>query len=293
MQEIVHDQTENMDISPFSEIIGDDIAQFIFERAPKKVATRVANALRHYTLASKLVKIDEEMGAVRLIAAEEELVVAVFEWLKLNSDSFPEHRDFVRKFKNHLVKLSFYPVLLQFRFVLSDMIEHGFAPEGLEGVVTWTARPILDGKEVKLAIRDKSGKELIRNNPFAVNISHGDDSNAEDVAKTLLADLSQTIVDQHGSTLRQFLTARADFRNLLLYASDGGSARLGDSLESLLQQFRQTYHDILWVLALCLGSKPPSNEWGIASQFIATYRLALIEAGAIRSDNTVIPDAEG
>ena len=61
------------------------------------------------------------MGAIRLIAAEEELVVAIFEWLKLNEDHFPEHKDFIRKFKNHVVKLAFYPTLAQFRFILSDM----------------------------------------------------------------------------------------------------------------------------------------------------------------------------
>jgi len=42
------------------------------------------------------------MGAIRLNAAEEELVVAIFEWLKLKEEQFPENKDFVRKFKNHV-----------------------------------------------------------------------------------------------------------------------------------------------------------------------------------------------
>ncbi|MBK8211422.1 MAG: hypothetical protein IPK78_17205 [Rhodospirillales bacterium] len=50
--------------------------------APRKIASRVGKALDHYTKAHRLVGVDEEMGAIRCIAAEEELVVAIFEWLK-------------------------------------------------------------------------------------------------------------------------------------------------------------------------------------------------------------------
>lgn len=60
------------EISAFAEIVGEDVVSFIFEHAPRKVTTRVAKALEHYTRARKLVDIDEEMGAIRLIAAEEE-----------------------------------------------------------------------------------------------------------------------------------------------------------------------------------------------------------------------------
>ena len=58
----------------------------IFDNAPRKVLTRVAGALEHYVRSEKLGTIDKEMGAIRLIAGEEELVVAIFEWLKLNAD---------------------------------------------------------------------------------------------------------------------------------------------------------------------------------------------------------------
>ncbi|MBY3236916.1 hypothetical protein HFO17_20620 [Rhizobium laguerreae] len=111
MQKVMYDQKQEVDLQPFSDLVGEDIVGFIFDNAPRKVLTRVARALEHYARAGKLEGIDEEMGAIRLIAAEEELVVAIFEWLKLNADSFPEHRDFVSKFKNHVVKLAFYPAL--------------------------------------------------------------------------------------------------------------------------------------------------------------------------------------
>jgi hypothetical protein len=138
-------EMEKIDPKPFADLIGEDCIAFVFEHAPQKVTTRVARALDHYSRAPLLTGIDEEMGAIRLIAGEEELVVAIFEWLKLNEEQFPEHRDFVRKFKNHVVKLSFYPVLSQIRFILQDMLERGFTLDGLESIVSWTAAPLIDG----------------------------------------------------------------------------------------------------------------------------------------------------
>lgn len=290
MAGIVYDQMAKVDITPFAELVGEDIATFIFESAPRKVATRAFKSLDHFVRAGKLEKLDEEMGAIRLIAGEEELVVAIFEWLKLNEDSFPEHKDFVRKFKNHVVKLAFYPVLQQFRFVVSGMLEDGITLEGMEGILNWTAKPVVDGKQIKLALCAEDGSELIRMDPFAIDISHGD-LRGKDAVPVLLAHLTQTIKDQQDLTLKQFLMARADFRNHMLYATDGGSAELGDSFADLRETFKQTYHDLLWVLALVLGGKPPSKTWGIASQFIAVYRGALIEAGILRTDNTVTETA--
>ncbi|MBY3343651.1 hypothetical protein [Rhizobium laguerreae] len=249
-------------------------------------------ALEHYMRAGKLEGIDEEMGAIRLIAAEEELVVAIFEWLKLNADSFHEHRDFVSKFKNHVVKLAFYPVLLQFRFILGGMLEHGVTMDGLENVLTHTPRPVVEGKRIKLALYDENGKELIRANPFAINISR-EDIAEKDMPQALLAELARTVNTQRGATLREFLISRADFRNQLLYASDGGSVKLGETLAELRKSFEQTFHDLLWVLALIIGGESPGKGWGLAYQFISVYRLALIEAKILKPDNTIAePPAE-
>lgn len=286
MKPIVYDQKSEIDITPFSALVGEDIVSFIFEHAPRKVLTRVARALDHYVRSQKLDNIDEEMGAIRLIAGEEELVVAIFEWLKLHKDDFPEHKDFVGKFKNHMVKLAFYPVLRQFRFILSGMFEHGFTLDGLDDVISWTAKPVVDGDEIRLALYDDKGTEMIRSDPFAVDISRGE-IRATEAVPLMLADLQEIIKSQLGGTLRQFLSARAEFRNHLLYATDGGSATMGDSLGTLRKQFEETYHDLLWVLALVVGGKPPSKGWGIASQFIALYRLALVEAGILKADNTI------
>ncbi len=274
------------DITPFADIAGEEFVSFIFEHAPRKVTTRVAKALEHYTRATKLIDFDDEMGAIRLIAAEEELVVAIFEWLKLNEDRFPEHKDFVRKFKNHVVKLAFYPTLAQFRFILGDVLAHGFTMEGLEEVINWTAKPVIDGNQIKLAIIDGKGKELIRHNPLAVAISR-DDIPDEEIVASLLKEFTGLVERQQKKTLRVFLLERADFRNKLLYASDAGSLEMGDRLVDLIDDFKQTYHDLLWALAVLLGAEPAIKHWGLVSQFIGLYRSALIEAGVLRADNTL------
>ena len=276
-----------VDITPFSEIAGEDVVSFIFKHAPRKVTTRVAKAVDHYARAAKLVDVDEEMGAIRLIAAEEELVVAIFEWLKLNEDRFPEHGDFVRKFKNHIVKLAFYPTLAQFRFIFGDMLTQGFTMEGLEEVIDWTAKPVIEGNQVKLAILDNQGKELIRHNPLAISLSR-DDIPDDEIVAALLKEFTDLVQRQQGKTLKQFLLERADYRNKLLYASDAGSLTMDESLTDLIGLFKQTYHDLLWTLAVLIGAEPAIKHWGLVSQFIGLYRLALIEAKVLRADNTVV-----
>jgi hypothetical protein len=286
MQNLIYDEMYEIEASPFSALVGEDIISFIIQNSPRKVLTRISRSLEHFGRSTKLEGIDEEMGAIRLIAAEEELVVAIFELLKLKSDSFAEHKDFVSKFRSHVVKLAFYPVLFQFRIVVGDILRDGFTFEGLENIVTWSAKPVVEGKQIKVVLCDESGKEIIRADPFATTLSKGDIRD-HDIVPLLLADLSRTIEAQHNVTLRQFLTARSDFRNHLLYATDGGSAKLGETLADLRKHFEQILHDLLWVLALIVGGKPPSKQWGIASQFIGVYRLALIEAKILKADNTI------
>lgn len=275
-----------LDISPFAEIAGEDIVYFIFGHAPQKVTTRVAKALEHYTRAGKLVDVDEEMGAIRLIAAEEELVVAIFEWLKLNDDHFPEHKDFVQKFKNHVVKLAFYPTLAQFRFILGDILKEGFTLNGLEDVLNWSATPVIEEDRIKLVIADNDGKELFRHNPLAIAISRDGISDGE-IVEVLLKEFISAIKTQQNKKLKSFLLSRADYRNKLLYASDSGSLEMGERLTELIEVFRETYHDLLWTLAVLIGAEPAVKHWGLVSQFIDLYRRALIDAGVLDENNSV------
>lgn len=284
-QRTTEPETRTLEATAFDELVGEDIIEFLFEHAPTKVISRLARALTHYNRASQLIGIDEEMGAIRLIAAEEELVVAIFEWLKLNDDKFPEHRDFVRKFKNHVVKLSVYPVIAQFRFILGNMLK-SFAPEGME-FISWSAKPVIDGKNIKLAIYGAKGEEIFRHTPLAVMISQGE-TQGGDVIPALLADLEENVRDHRNLTLKQFLLERADYRNKLLYATDAlGHVVMDDTLEEMISMFKQTYHDLLWVLVILIGAEMPSKEWGLVSQFIGLYREVLIKAGVLRADNTV------
>ncbi len=221
------------------------------------------------------------MGAIRLIAAEEELVVAIFEWLKLKSDQFPEHRDFVRRFKNHQVKLAFYPVFSQLRFILADMAE-GFVPEGLDASKGWNATMICHNNHVDLFIKGEDGSEIIRMNPFSIAISRGDLTHDE-VVEEMYRDFEREVRKQHNVPVRQFVTLRSDFRNKLLYAEDGGMWQMGETLEELLDTtFKTTLRDLLWALGALVCNEPPQTSFGLIAQFVSLYRRVLTEAGVIK-----------
>lgn len=268
-------------LQPFADLVGQDVVELIFNTSPTKVGTRIGKALDHYTKALKLSGVDDEMGAIRCIAAEEELVVAIFEWLKLNEASVPEHADFIKRYKNHRVKLAFYPVLSQIRFVLGDMLKHGFTFEGLEDALHLTVAPTIVGEKVMLRVRAQEAGPTLDLNPLHVAISR-DDLDHDEIVAELFADFQRIVADQNGMTVREFITSRAEYRNHLLYASDGGFATMEESLDTLISgTFAPSYRDLLWTLAVVLGNKPAAKEWGLISQFIGLYRRALSEAKII------------
>lgn len=268
----------SLDTEPFDLLVGKDIVELIFQVAPTKVANRIGKALDHYTKAAKLQGVDDEMGVIRLIAAEEELVVALFEWIKLNAKFLPDHGDFIGKYKNHYVKLAFYPVLSQLRFVLDDMLLHGITSEGLEDVLHWHAKVVRDEDMVVLRITDNDGKFLINLSPLDIAITQGERLPHE-VLDELFADFKSMVTDQHGMTVRQFVTARADFRNKLLYAEDGSTFSMEDTLKELTDNvFSKSLRDLLWCIAVLLTNKPTIRSWGVVSQFIDLYRKVLSES---------------
>jgi hypothetical protein len=268
------------DQAMFADLIGQEFLDYIFETSPRKVGTRVGKALDHFYKGAPLEGIDDEMGAIRLIAAEEELVVAIFEWLKLNTDKVPEHDDFIKKYKNHRVKLAFYPVLSQFKNALSYLFSEGMTMEGLEERVHWTLKPVLHEKKVLLQLIDKDGKDFIKQNPLAIKVSR-DDLSDDEVIEELFTDFEKVIEDQQKMTVREFVTVRADYRNKLLYAEDAGYMAMDDDLKDMIESFKITYRDLLWTLAALLGNTPPGKTWGLVGQFIALYRRVLTEAKLI------------
>lgn len=266
-----------LDIEPFATLVGAEIIELIFEKAPKKVATRIAKSLEHYTRAARLRGLDEEMGAIRLIAAEEELVVAIFEWIKLNAQHLPEHGDFIGKYKNHRVKLAFYPVLSQLGFVLSGMLSNGVSFDGLADVLHWHVRAVQHEGKVVLQVTDDSDVKILDFNPLDLAITL-DQRTEQEVVDELFFDLTKMVMDQREMTLRQFVTARADFRNKLLYAEDGAIFSMEESLEYLIEKvFAPSLRDLLWCLATLLTNKPTLRSWGVVSQFIHLYRKVLGE----------------
>lgn len=269
-------------LQPFAALIGQEFIDFIFADAPGGVAARVGKALDHYTKALKLRGVDDEMGAIRCIAAEEELVVAIFTWIRLNEDYVPTHRDFVRRYKNHPVKLAFYPVLSQFRFILSDMIEHGFGLAGFEDLVHMRAAPVIEGEKVVLRIVMGDGGKTIDINPLHVGVSR-EDREGDEIVEAMFEDFRKLVEDQNGLAVRDFVMERADFRNKLLYANDDGFLAMGETLDELIDKvFLPTYRDLLWVLAVLLGNTPAAKEWGLVCQFIGLYRRVLAEAEILK-----------
>jgi hypothetical protein len=258
----------------FQELVGSDIFEFIAESAPAQVTARIAKSEDHFRKSQRLVGVDEEMGAIRLIAAEEELVVAIFECLKQRAELFPEHADFVKQFKRHPVKLSFYPVLQTFRWSLHHLFADGFTLEGLEDVIDWRIRPVVRDRKVMLLIHSGKGEEILSTAPFTFSVSMSGKTD-EDVINELYADFEKEIKKQGKVSVHQFIIDRAEYRNRLLYANDDGYVEMEETLEQLLEIFRRSLHDLLWVVALLLGDPPPSKKWGIVAQFIAVYRKVL------------------
>lgn len=266
----------------FSELVGEEVLKFIQKKAPTKVWWRIVKAMDHAEKAMLLNDVDDEMGAIRLIAAEEELVVSIFEWLKLNESKMPEHSDLVRSYKNHQVKLMFYPVLSVMHEIIRPMIQDGVSFEGLEHY-QMTIVPKIDSNSITFHLHDPDGKEIIPLNPLATVISL-DDKTSDEVSDSLFQELVNRIKHSHNFNLKTFVTRRSDFRNKLLYSEDGGFMTGGDTVTQLLENgFHSTFRELLWTIAILLGNDPISPNLGLASQFISVYRRVLLETKAMRS----------
>ncbi len=260
--------------SDFAKIVGKEIFEFIREKSPLKVRSRVNKSHDHYQKALKLKGHDEEMAAIRLIAAEEELVVAIFELLKLKSEKVPAHADFIKKFKNHRVKLAFYPVLSQFRWVLIAHFENGIT---LADLIDATVKLVIKDGAILLQTTDQNGTNIFNLNPLSIIVTQGDKT-SDEVVDELFQDFSKHVAEQLDLSVKEFVLARANYRNKLLYAEDAGIEVTSEALNDLLPVFEQAFHDLLWVLAVLLGNDVPSADWGVASQFISLYRKVLLEA---------------
>src|SRR6266852_9403934 len=74
-------------------------------------------------------------------------------------------------------------------------------------------------------------------------------------------------------SVREFISERADYRNKLLYAGDGGFVTMSESLDILIRDiFSVTLRDLIWCLAVLLSDTPLLADWGLINQFISLYR---------------------
>lgn len=275
-----------LDAAHFDSLVGVEVIQLIKKHAPRKIMSRINKALDHYAKAEKLQGVDDEMGSIRLIAAEEELVVAIFEWLKLNAKFLPEHNDFIGKFKNHYVKLSFHPVLMQFRFILEATTQEGGEDMHDKDENPFVDLVVHDGK-IRVRLSGRDHKSAMHFNPTDFFISHGEKDPA-DVVEMIFSDFKQLLYDQNKISLSEFITARAEFRNKILYSEDGGSVSMDETLKSLTETvFSKTIRDLLWAIAILLTNKPMAQNWGLISQFIAVYRKVLLECKLIKPEMAI------
>lgn len=260
----------------FNSLVGQDVIDMIIEKAPTKVKWRVIKAADHIHKAHKIKDIDMEMFSIRLIAAEEELVVAIFEWLKLNTDKMPEHKDLVGKFKNHQVKLMFSPVLLLMKNVLIETLGPNLNIHGLDIEV----KPRFENNAVNVYLSIPSSGFKITLNPLAMFINLEDEN--DDVIDSLFERLKHDIKKSLDITLKDFFSKRADFRNMLLYSNDGGFNNYIIEYEELMSGFNESFEALLWTLAALLTNDPLSPNLGLVTQFISIYRRVLIDVKVLR-----------
>ena len=262
----------------FNSLVGENLVDMILTKAPTKVKWRVIKAADHVRKAHRIKDIDMEMFSIRLIAAEEELVVAVFEWLKLNTDKMPEHKDLVGKFKNHQVKLMFTPVLMLMKSVLIESLGPNLNIHG----VRVELKPRFENEKVDLCFSIPSSGFMMPLNPLSIFINLEEQEQEQDIIESLYEQLQNEVRNEFGIPLKEFVMKRADFRNLLLYANDGGFVNYVIDYDELMDGFNQTFEALLWSLAALLTNDPLSPNLGLVTQFIDVYRLVLIKTKVLK-----------
>ncbi|WP_443114465.1 hypothetical protein [Herbaspirillum seropedicae] len=269
------------DVTYLKNIGGADLVDLILKKAPTKVASRVLKAADHINKALKLKGIDEEMGFIRLLAAEEEFVIAIFEQLKLNEKQLPEQRDFIKRFRDHQVKLSFPVVLAHFAHRLMDIYVHGVTLNDARKIGL-KASLVPHKDRMVLRLSDDTGKTILDTNPLASEIALAVDGSSVN-AETLFADLLDFVQDRAKMSLGTLISTRVDFRNKLLYADDSG---FFDEPQDFSFAYNRhvvpTVQYMLNALAILLTNAPLNKDWGVVSQFIALYQRALSEYKLIK-----------
>ena len=255
------------------ELVGQSLVNMLFLKAPTTVLRSIRKAIDNFNRAKLLVGVDDEMGAIRLIAAEEELTAAIFKLLALNIGLLPEHKDFVNQFKNNGVTLSYYAVFSQFRRAFVD-ISKGFSPDEADGVGFWKACLECEEQKVVLQIYDDHKRLVTSVNPLTLDLLPNHQSPNGEI-DALCADFLAELAAQN-KTVEELIGERAEFKHQILNASEQGMVVTEETLELLIETtFAQSISDLLWTLAVLLSDVPSKENYSLVSKSISLYRRVL------------------
>lgn len=260
--------------------INQDVWEFVKSNATTSVMSRLESCYRHYTKALVIKDIDPEMSAIRLIAAEEELAVAVFDIIKRNKDSFVDCKHITKKFKNHFVKQLFSPTVHNISTIVSSFLENGLSIEIVEDGPSTDVfvKPII--AKDKVLLRLHIGDKYIDNSPFNAFLNVNDEQ--EDVLDSLFQKFEDLIKGHGYNSIKEFAADRTDFRNKILYAQDAMIFDVGEEIENVLSSVTHALNEVLWVIALLLSNDDsPAKKWGISTQFLLLYDRILRAAKVI------------
>ena len=261
----------------FDELVGEEFVVHVLDHADDRVKHRLLRAADHYNKAVKLFGVDDEMAIIRLVAAEEELVVAIIRHVALKADVFPDTGKILKRFDDHRVKQAFIPTLSRFWNALERQFRRGISFDGLEHI-KWTYKPFLEDGRFKLGIFDGEERKFAID-PLSATINRQDLS-AKLIVEEMYAEFEGWARESQGLSAADYIKARANYRNQLLYAYDDYPiALIGDPVEKLHETYTKSFKALLYVLTAIVNNDPPSREWGVACQFFALYRHVLAAVG--------------
>lgn len=252
------------------EEVNQEFLKFIYAKKITKIQSRLDSAQRHFQKADVIKSIDPEMAAIRLVAAEEELVVAVFEIIKLTPELAGSWEKITKKFKNHFVKLLFWPAAEHIKSIIENFLGSELYIEGIEKLKFTSHLTLRDNKIIlQLLLPDK---EPIETSPYLVFIT----TKNEDQIDVLFADFERKILDGGYSSIKDFVNNRVDFRNKIFYAQDGMIFNVGEDIHGMFPTIVEAINDLLAIACLLLSDDDhKENKFGIANQLLDLYRSVL------------------
>lgn len=274
-------------INHWVKIVPLNLHQFILKNASTKIKNRYIMATQHYEKAYLIKDLDPEMAIIRLIAAEEELVVAIFKILETLKHLGSQQLIFAKSSKNHQVKLAFSQVL----FVFKDILKNYFNPE-LGGQLISEVKTNCtahnnsspsfffklelenDRFDLKIVFLDTKKECSVFPNDFEITLPPG-----KDVTLSLYQTFLEHVPD---NDLKAFLGSRANFRNKIFYSEDVGAYSMSQTWDKFISIFNTAIGDLAWSIGLLIDPNTSIKKWLLISQFLEVFQNILIECKFIK-----------